>query len=142
VARFKSSSVAKGAKARQLPTYEVTSSRRNGALLPVGLVYSPGRQRKKKARQIMLITARDSTVPCCSAIFAAWSMTPIGTGLTRSGAGSAFEYPLSWRLRRNLVLPRGVRRGSKAPMLVKACPTTHKAPSTVRDLTGLQRGAS
>ena len=53
------------------------------------LVYSPGRMRKKKAMVSMLATAMWLAVPTMAAALAAWMITEIGMGLTRSGGGSA-----------------------------------------------------
>jgi hypothetical protein len=100
-------------------------------------VYSPGRRRKKKARQIISAIA---LVPCAADAKAAKAITCcriwMGIGFTRLGGGSAREYPRSWRCKRKSIWPCASWRGSWVPSAENVWPMARSESSTVRDLTG------
>ena len=71
-------------------------------------VYSPGWRRKKYAMTIMSEIAISSSSCDAMATRAIRCMTCTGTGLTRLGGGSLFEYARYWSRRQMSTLPSPV----------------------------------
>ena len=91
VARRRSASVDVKRLRRRWPTKSWTSEDVKGVVSEGEDVYSPGRRRKKNARQAMSVIADKETDWAAAAWQMRWRRTRRGTGLTRLGGGS-------WRL--------------------------------------------
>ena len=77
-----------------------------------GVQYSPGRNKKKKAIQIISMAAVSLVMGAAWTRAVAWWMIWIGRGLTRCGAGSSCEWAEYNRVSRGSMSPADVRRRS------------------------------
>ena len=71
-----------------VPTRRATSARRKGVVSEFVAVYSPGRNRKKKARQMQSAIAELPGYRIGSTRLRIHMRTDTGTGFTRFGGGS------------------------------------------------------
>jgi hypothetical protein len=109
---------------------------RNGWEYSDGLVYSPGRRRKKKATHSMSIVAREVVSPARCASKVASRRIGRGIGLKREGGASAFAYSfICLERRKSMVFVSVAHLGSRLPKRVYICETKQRASATVPDRT-------